>query len=185
MFNHAKGISIELGLNSRSWPSLLIYRQKSGRIRAKVPEHHLNQWYNDDDLKTAKWFGLKIDFSLGRWKWPEPKYWKMPDSNAEEWGRDSWPPSAWNSGDHWFVFDSRIPLPGIFISCFIRVFGHTPGFYLGFKTYRVDQQSSQLKDKDGNFIYENGEPVYTWANVNEQHNVYLCFSASLRDDLID
>lgn len=179
------GISFELGINSEGFPSLLLYRQKRGRLRAKVPEHHLGLWYAGDDLETAHYLGLKLDINLGQWRWPEPKYWLMPDKDADEWGRQSWPPSAWNSGNHWFVFDSILPLPGIFFSFFFKFFRWTPGFYLGFKTYRVDQQSSQKKDKDGNFIMKDGKPVYTWASKNEQGNVYLCCSGSIRKNMVD
>ena len=154
----AKGISFEFSFNP--FPALLIHKQINCRLRARTPV--LKRWFSIElqrkediiELQVAKYFGLKIDLHVGRLRRPIAR----PFSGL----------NPWTSGKHWFILDSKIPVPGIFVSFFIRIGKYTPGFYVGTKTYRVDKVSS---------------PAMAWAHSNEFGNEYLCPSATLRKDL--
>jgi hypothetical protein len=173
------GLSIEFGINSEKKPSLLIYPQRWGRLRAKVPE--VSSWHKTTELKTAKYLGAKLDLHFGTWK--------RPVARLYQWRWDKWRPRSnwgnpWNSGDHWFVLGG-FPCIGAFVSLFVKIGKKEPGIYLGTKTYKVDHISSQLKDKNDTYITKDGKPVYTWATEKEQGNIYLCPSLSIRADLVD
>jgi len=151
------GISIEFGINSHGCPSLLIYRQKWGRLRAKVPEG-IEHWHTSDVLTTATYLGLKLDLHFGTWKRPVMKPWAKSN--------------PWTDGKHWFVM--FIPaMIGAFFSFFVKFGNKEPGFYIGTKSYRVDDISAPQR-VDG-----------AWAKESDRGNVYLCPSFTIRGDLVD
>lgn len=145
-----RGISIEL-----TEGGLLIYRQRIGRLRARTPavvesvdvgvDLKAEPYHLPDVLKPFKKFGLKIDFTIGTHKRPIAKWWKKPR------------PNPWTSGDHWFTL--HIPF---MVSCFLSVGfvrgSSRPGFYIGCKTYRVQDDNS------------------AWCDPAEIGNTYICWS---------
>ena len=160
------GLSLEIGINSEWWPSLLIYRQKLGRLRAKVPEAGPIPNAGDDSLKTFAYFGLKVDLNFGTWRWP-----------VNHW---SWPPwypkvSRWNSGKHWFVM--TIPFfPGLYISSYVGNKKMVWGFYLGCKTYMMNKNSTSLINETGNHW-----PEMAWGRKEELGNFYIVPTGTLRN----
>jgi len=137
---------------------------------------------------NAKHGGLKIDINIGTLRRPIPKFWKK-----EFWSRDYMTQepftNPWNSGNHWFVL--TIPLfIGIFISICYGAGERQPGFYIGCKTYEVNEISQGLGKYDAgnpeNYLHKYPYPEnVAWGKTNEVGNIYLCPSASLRDDLVD
>jgi hypothetical protein len=165
-----KGISISIGFSKK--PIMIT----SLPLRTIRPQN------------SPKWFGFRLDLIFGTLRRPIPNIFKREfylfnasDPGDPNYVRKESEINPWNSGNHWFVL--TIPYcPGIFLSAFI----YKPGFYLGTKTYEVNRISSQLLDyKTQKYQYdENGKPIYTWASEEEQGNIYLCPSGSLRSDLM-
>ncbi len=125
-----KGISLEMGFNSKMIPSVYIGPQSFRQIRPIAvemdPKTHLQKFVRNT------FGGLKIDISLGSVLRPVRKFWRWPLANP------------WTSGNHWFVI--RIPLIlTFFISFSFGKRGRQYGFYLGFKTYEVNSISNAGK----------------------------------------
>jgi len=122
-----KGISLEIGLNSKMVPSLYVGPQSFRQIRPIAvemdPVTHLQKFVRNT------YGGLKIDISLGSVLRPVRKLWKWPLENP------------WTSGDQWFVL--RIPLLlTFFVSLSFGKKGKQYGLYFGFKTYEVNNISN-------------------------------------------
>lgn len=155
----AIGMSLEISIGKRFWPSIMLRRQTNTRLRAKevctrklfIDEEKRFEYF--DVLTTAEKLGLKIDVHVGRIRRPI----RRPGG-----------PNPWTSGNHWFILDSKIPVPSIFVSFFIKIGKYSPGFYIGTKTYRFDGISS---------------PWIRWGKVEEWGNEYLCPSITIRKDM--
>lgn len=190
------GYSIHLGLNSKFLPTFIIAPVKLGTIRPKT--HEDEGFYEESKVRNVMYFGMRFDILFGTLRRPIAPFWKKEFwlTNAKSYGdpnyvRKESATNAWNSNNHWFVLTVPI-MPAFFFSA--CVFGgkkedqvRQPGGYIGFKTYKVDQISSQLLDYETQeYQYnENGEPIYTWAGAEEQGNLYLCLSATTRSDLVE
>jgi len=179
------GISLEIGFdNSGSHCNLLKQRLQSIRPWTK----------QDGKWKIAPYGGFKFDLTIGTFRRPIPKFWKK-----EFWSRDyitkEQNTNPWNSDNYWFILS--IPwFPSFFISCCYGKGEKQPGFYFGWKTYRIMDLSQghivecQLKqymtDRNDKFIFDNdNNPILTWCNINDLGKTYTCLSASIRDDLIE
>jgi len=124
-----KGISIELGLNSRMTPSLCVYPQQFCNLRPVAVRSNKPGWVVPEMVRNT-YGGIKIDFLIGTVARPVSKVW--------DWD------NPWTSGKHWLVL--RIPvLPAFFISVGFGKRGKQWGFYVGCKTYRVDKISNAGK----------------------------------------
>ena len=136
----------------------------------------------------AKYGGFKFDLLAGTMRRPIPRFWKK-----EFWSQDYMTKepatNPWNSGNHWFVL--TIPwMIGFFISICYGAGKRQPGFYFGLKTYEVNEISQGLGVYDiGNsqeYLVKLPYPQYVaWGRYDEKGNIYLCPSASVRDDLVD
>ena len=166
------GMSIELGFDPL--PQLYIGRQRFGNIRPWTRK-------KDDSIGRAKWGGLKLDFTLGKFRRPVPKIWKKEYWSKEYLVKEP-ATNPWNSGNHWFVIS--IPsFPSFFLSLsFIK-----PGFYFGWKTYTMNHISSQLLNyrtqeyKSG----LSGVSICAWGNRSEWGNIYTCFSIGIRGEMVE
>ena len=122
-----KGISLEIGLNSKMVPSVYLGPQAFKQIRPVATEIDIVTGLQKFVRNTFG--GLKIDISIGTVLRPVRKPWKWRTSNP------------WTSGNHWFVL--RIPiLPTFFISLSLGKRGKQYGLYFGFKTYEVNPISN-------------------------------------------
>ena len=179
LFKKPKGFSFEIGCvedNGRKWFCYL-GKQKFLHIR---PTCFIN-----GVMTNAHHGGFKLDISFGTLRRPIPKFWKK-----EFWAKDYMiqepNTNPWNSGNHWFVLTIPVFI-GIFLSISYGAGKRQPGIYIGCKTYEVNKISQDLID------YSAGEPwvqaVYkdeiAWGDKKEKGNIYLCPSASIRDDLVD
>ena len=98
----------------------------------------------DEVCETTRW-GFFFRLVFGEWLRPIGKIWKLG------WWRREPEYNAWESGNHWFVFRSHIPLPGLLFSCFVG----KRYFYAGTKTYGIDREKyagwlDKKLIKDGN-----------------------------------
>lgn len=162
--NKPIGITFEIGLDSKSF-NIALHKLIPRRIRAKVPIEK-QVWLPDpkraEDViisETPKLFGFKLDIMLGRVRRPV----KRPGGL-----------NPWTSGNHWFILDSKIPIPGVFMSVFIKIGKYTPGIYIGCKTYQVDQVSCPMAPH-GLFG--------VWGRFSDLGKIYLCPSFTIRKDL--
>ena len=122
-----KGISLEIGLNSKMVPSVYFGPQAFKQIRPVAVEIDIVTGLQKFVRNTFG--GLKIDISIGSVLRPVRKPWKWRTSNP------------WTSGNHWFVI--RIPLLiTAFISLSLGKRGKQYGLYFGFKTYEVNDTSN-------------------------------------------
>jgi len=158
------GLSIDIGVNKKKLPSILVYRKLLGRIRARVPEMG-KHWASPDTLLKAEYFGLKFDLIFGQIKRPVARFYR--------WKRDGWKlrrnwGNPWTSGDHWFVLNSFVPVPAFFFSLYFKIKDKYPGLYLGFKTYRVDWISN---------------PTHNWTGPEDENKKFLAPSATARINL--
>ena len=182
------GISLEIGIDDRGIPHFNILKQRMQTIRPHIKDNY-NNWI------IAPRGGFKFDIGLGCMRRPIPKFWKKefwlnPNKHYVEKEQATNP---WNSGNAWFVL--TIPfMPYFFMSLCYGSGRRQPGFYLGFKTYKISNSvpcvECQLKEykenRNDKFIYnEDKTPYLTWCNEKDIGKIYLCLSASLRDDLID
>ena len=192
------GISFEIGKDDKGW-FVYIGRQKLLHIRPTRHEDD-NSWFkfqwkdpyitieDHRGWKNARYGGLKLDLMFGRYRCPMPLFWKK-----EFWAKDYMVQepvtNSWNSGNYWFILD--IPY---FLSPFISLcFGleeKQPGFYLGAKTYEVNEISQGLGRYDignpeENLIKWPYPETVAWGRNNEKGNLYICVSASLRGDMVD
>jgi hypothetical protein len=112
-------------------------------------EHGL--WFDHDRRAyQPKGVGIKLDFALGRWIRPIPKFWKKGF-----WKGGFYNP--WKGAEYWFVLRT-IPLPAFFLSiAFLRY-----GFYVGWKPYYIN------------------EPDSVWASEREMFTWALCPSVTFR-----
>ena len=126
--------------------------------------------------------GLKLDFMIGRWRRPVPRFYK-PEFWSRDYVKKEQATNPWNSGNHWFVFDIPV-FPGIFASLSYGAGKRQPGVYVGTKTYEVNQisQDRKIYQLDGNDIFL---PRVAWGDPKEKGNIYLALSASVREDLAD
>ena len=125
-----KGISLEIGLNSKMVPSMYLGQQSFRQIRPIAVELDPKTYLQKFVRNT--YGGIKIDISIGAILRPVRKIWRWPLENP------------WTTGNHWFVL--RIPvIPAFFISLSFGKRGRQRGFYFGFKTYKVDRISNEGK----------------------------------------
>ena len=134
-----KGISLEIGLNSKMAPSIYLGQQAFIQIRPMAVE--ISPVTGLQQFVRNTFGGIKIDISIGSILRPVRKLWKWPPENP------------WTSGNQWFVL--RIPIiPTFFVSLSIGKKGKQYGVYLGFKTYEVNHISNEggwaKKDEIGN-----------------------------------
>ena len=169
------GLSFEIGRSESRW-FWYFGKQKLLHIRSTL--NNIN----------ARHGGFKIDINIGTLRRPIPKFWKK-----EFWSRDymTQEPATnpWNSGNHWFVLTVPFFI-GVFISICYGAGERQPGFYIGCKTYEVNEISQGLgKYRKGNpeiRLYKYPYPKHrAWGKASEVGNIYLCLSASLRSDLVD
>ena len=174
------GISFEFGCaeveGKRKW-FVYLSKQKLIHVRATYPIN--------GNMINARYGGFKLDLNLGTLRGPIPKFWKK-----EFWSRDymTQEPATnpWNSGKHWFVLTIPICI-GIFISACFGLGEKQPGFYFGMKTYEVNRISQNLID------YSIGDPSklatwtdkLAWGKEEEKGNIYLYFSMTLREDMVE
>lgn len=180
-----KPVGISINIVDSKWPINIV----SLPLRTIRPQKKV-----DGKLTTVKRFGFRLDIMLGQLKRPIPKIYKKEFwlGSASRFGdknyvRKESTINPWNSGNHWFILNIPICI-GIFFSACVQIKdGVQPGFYIGTKTYEVNRISSQLMNYEKQTYLTNnlGNPIYTWATKEEQGNVYLCPSASLRSDLIE
>jgi len=122
-----KGVSFEMGLNSKMIPSVYLGQQSFRQIRPIASEIDLVTGLQKFVRNT--YGGIKVDISIGTVVRPVRKPWKWRTSNP------------WTSGNHWFVL--RIPmLITFFISLSLGKRGGQWGMYFGCKTYKVDHISN-------------------------------------------
>lgn len=191
------GYSIHIGLNSKFLPTVILAPLKVGTIRPKTNEDI--GFYEEAEVSNVVFFGVRFDLLFGTLRRPIPKFFKKEFwlGNAKDPGdlnyvRKESAINPWNSGNHWFVLSIPI-MPAFFFSICCAIGKNKdgtwkqPGGYIGFKTYQVDQISSQLLDYETQeYLYnESGDPIYTWPTEEEQGNMYLCLSATTRSDLVE
>ncbi len=184
MMKRPYGYTIDIGCNRKGLPSVLIYPQRNREPWPKSvePDEDPNK---PDKLMVGKYFGFKLDLMFGTLRFPVKKFWKkefwkfnMPYEDRQT------AINPWNSGNHWFVLTIK-HCPGFFISFGIGGKNKQPGFYIGFKTYRVDRISSGLRDYyTKEYAGTKDNPVYTWATPEEQGNMYMCLSARTSSDIL-
>ena len=194
------GFSLEIGRDDRGW-FVYIGRLKLLHIR---PTRHEDDksWFrlqirnpyavleDHRQWKNARYGGLKLDLVLGKVRFPVPKFWKK-----EFWSQDYMvqepATNPFNSGKHWFVL-SLLTFIWPFI-CFAFPYKgeRQPGFYLGAKTYHVNEISQ------GFGRYDIGNPevllekapyplVLAWGKQSDVDKVYLCLTGSVRlTDMVD
>ena len=86
--------------------------------------------------------------------------------------------------------------PSFFLCVCYGPWEKQPGFYIGWKTYRIAdltqmpivecQLKEYMPDRDDKFIcHEDGSPVLTWCNNDDLGKTYTCLSASLRGDMVE
>jgi len=185
------GYSFHFGINSKFMPTFMIMPIKLGTLRPKTIEH--KEYFNESEVANVTYFGIRFDISFGTLRYPVSPFYKKEFwlTNARRFGDKNYiekesNTNGWNSGKH--IFTITIPfMPAFFISACLGNKKTQPGFYLGFKTFKVDHISSQLLNYETQEYQfdENGDPIYTWATKEEQGNFYLCLSASTRSDLIE
>jgi len=125
-----KGISLEIGLNSKMVPSVYIGLQPFKRIRPMAVE--IDTVNHHQKFVTNTYGGIKFDITVGSILRPVRKLWRWPLENP------------WTSGNQWFVL--RIPwIVTFFISISFGKRGKQYGFYFGVKTYIVDHISNAGK----------------------------------------
>jgi hypothetical protein len=179
------GITFQAGVDKKRI-SFNVGKQVLGTIRPLVKK--------DGKMEIAPNGGLRLDLTLGTFKRPIPKFWKK-----EFWSKSyvikNQATNPWNSGNYWFVIN--IPwFPSFFFSACYGQGKNQPGFYIGWKTYRIMDLSQgnivecQLKKyritKDDEFIFDKeGNPVLTWCTNKDLGNIYTCLSASIRGDLVE
>jgi|AntAceMinimDraft_18_1070375.scaffolds.fasta_scaffold264989_1 hypothetical protein len=172
-----KGISFQLGIDENGFHPRISWLETT-TLRPRV------------NGKPAKYGGIRFDLVFGTYRCPMPKFWKKelylnPRKHYVEKEQNT---NTWNSGNYWFKF--TLPcVPGFYL---FAAYGKKkqPGFYFGFKSYEVNNISCQLKeykeDRNDIFIFDkNGKPVLTWCDENEIGNRYICFSVTIRDDIVD
>ena len=180
------GFTFSCGTNSLTeFPQFCFFKQ-TGNIRPQI--------YNNGKLEKIKFSGFKIDIGIGTWKRPIPKFWKK-----DFWSRDKRIQSyynPWNSGNHWFII--TLPYMPYFFICFIPFSfkKYHPGFYLGGRTGEMNHWSHWLLDnsyydENGDLPRprpwvrdENGNVVLAWGSWEEEGNIYIEPSVSLRDDML-
>ena len=168
------GITLEVGRDDKGW---FVYLGKLKLLKVRPSRDGID----------AKYGGFKFDLLAGVMRRPIPRFYKK-----EFWAKDYMvqepATNPWNSGNHWFVL--TLPCFGFFISACYGKGKRQPGFYFGLKTYEVNEISQGLGR------YEIGNPeeylvkwpypeIVAWGRNNEKGSLYLCVSASLRDDLVD
>ena len=181
--NRPIGISFEMGVSSKGILHFHIIKQRMQTIRPWIKE-------------AGKWIitprgGFKFDIGIGTMRRPLPKFWKK-----EFWSKDyvtkEQNTNPWNSDNYWFVL--TVPfMPYFFLSCCYGAGKRQPGFYFGFKTYKVTtgvpviecQLKKYMPDKKDKFLYADAKPILTWCNKNDIGRIYLALSTSIRDDLVD
>ena len=123
-----KGISLEIGFNSKMVPSVYLGQQSFRQIRPIASE--INPKTALQKFVRNTYGGIKIDISMGTILRPVRKPWKWHTSNP------------WTSSNQWFVL--RIPLLlTFFISLAFGKKGRQRGLYFGFKTYEVNHISNK------------------------------------------
>ena len=181
-----KGLTFQIGFKRWWRPELSIGSLKPG----VSPHYHDPSWPHDHGWRPYPKGGFRFDLLVGTFRRPVPKFWKREfwwdyDKYYAERNQATNP---WNSGNYWFI--ATIPwMPAFFLSCSWGWGEKQPGFYVGFKTYRVDHISCQLKqfkpDRDDLFVFDGeGNKVWTWCDAEEVGNEYLCLSASVRGDMV-
>ena len=163
------GISFEIGKDEKGY---FVYIGKLKLLKVRPSR----------DVIDARYGGFKFDLLAGTMRRPIPRFWK-----GEFWSQDYMikepATNPWNSGNHWFVLTIPI-MVGAFLSFCYGAGERQPGFYIGMKTYEVNRisQNRKIYMPDRNDIIGND---IAWGNELEKGNIYLCPSASIRDDLVD
>ena len=163
------GISFEIGNDDFGW---FCYIGKLKPLKVRPSREGVD----------ARYGGFKFDIVVGRVRRPVPRFYK-PEFWSRDYVKKEQETNPWNSGKHWFIFTLPVFL-GFFVSaCMGRGEGQ-PGFYLGFKTYKVNKISQNLKiyKSDRDDIITN---AIAWGDESEKGSVYLCPSGSVREDLVD
>lgn len=197
LFKKPRGLSIEIGCanidGKRKW-FIYIGPQKLRHIRPTYDPNSFKRFYFGYGISDySKWEnayhgGIKFDISIGTMRRPVPCFWKKEFRSTEYMIREP-VTNPWNSGNHWFI----LTFPLFIFPFFMIGYGagkRQPGIYIGSKTYEVNKISQALGKYDvGNpKVYLEKEPypqITAWGHGSERGNLYMCLSASLRDDIVD
>lgn len=126
-----------------------------GGLSLSVGSYERGLWFDHDHREyQPNGFGLRLDLVAGKMIRPVPKFWE-PGNNP------------WQGGEPWFVL--RLPMIGPFLSVSMG----TTGAYLGFKTFKVDQEH-RSPERYGNWMCEDEFPEPNDVRV------YLQPSATIR-----
>jgi len=169
------GISLEIGKSDRGWFWYL------GRL--KLLQVRPSHYKVGESWVPAKYGGLKLDLMIGKLRRPIPRFYRWSFFFNKDYVSHETEFNPWNSGNHWFVLTLPIMI-GAFLSFCYGAGERQPGFYIGMKTYEVNRisQNRKIYMPDRNDIIRND---IAWGSESEKENIYLCPSASLRDDLVD
>ena len=197
------GISLEIG-RSDKWFWYL------GRL--KLLQVRPSHYKIGESWVPAKYGGLKFDLMLGKLRRPIPRFYRWSFFFNKDYVSHETEFNPWNSGNHWFVLTLSplftlllanllawanvlfiiYPVWVVFLPFLLNMFmsvcygagERQPGFYIGMKTYEVNRisQNRKIYMADRNDIIRND---IAWGSESEKENIYLCPSASLRDDLVD
>jgi len=117
-----------------------------GGLSLTLGSYERGLWF-DHDLKQqqAGGFGMKFDIVAGQMIRPVPKFWEKSNN-------------PWKGDEPWFVI--RSPMIGPFLSMAVGDFG----FYLGFKTFKVQDEHRSL-DRYGRWMKGNEFPEPNDVNV--------------------
>jgi len=167
--NKPIGITFEIGRADSGWFWYL------GRLKLRKMRPSL-------DGLDATFGGIKLDIAIGKWRRPVPRFYK-PEFWSRDYVKKEQATNPWNSGNHWFILSIPVML-GLFASISYGAGERQPGFYIGTKTYEVNRisQNKKIYKPDRNDFIGND---IAWGDASEKGNIYLCLSASIRDDLVD
>jgi len=164
------GISFEIGRSDKGW---FWYFGKLKLLKVRPSLSGVD----------ARHGGFKLDLMVGKLRRPIPRFYRWRFFFNKDYVSHETEFNPWNSGNHWFVLTIPI-MVGVFLSVCYGAGERQPGFYIGMKTYEVNRISQNRKTymPDRNDIIGND---IAWGDESEKGNIYLCPSASLRDDLVD
>ncbi len=169
------GITFEVGKSDRGW---FAYLGKLKLLQVR-PSHH----QRNGSWVPAKHGGFKFDIVIGKLRRPIPRLYKWAFWADKNYVSHESAFNPWNSGNYWFVYTFPIEI-GLFFSLCYGAGERQPGFYVGTKTYEVNQisQDRKIYKPDRNDVFL---PRIAWGKASEKGNIYLCPSASIRDDMVE